>query len=135
MAKSTTVITQMRKKPGPAPTGKGTLVGVRLQPDLLEILDRFANELGYTRPEALRSAFSQWAESSGFLEHHPRIKEHPVMVFLTTEAINALRDPTGTHDVSDNAAHAVTDWLKSKGYLRSDQEGTRPEDLNASNDD
>jgi hypothetical protein len=49
-----TVITQKRR--GPAPTGKGTLVGVRLQPDALARLDdwiaRQADEP--TRPEAVR---------------------------------------------------------------------------------
>jgi hypothetical protein len=69
MAKSTTVITQLRKKPGPAPTGKGTLIGVRLQPDLLSALDRFCAESGngISRPEALRIAFKDWATGQGYL--------------------------------------------------------------------
>lgn len=54
MPKSTTVLTQTRKKPGPAPTGKGTLIGVRLQPDMLTALDKFAAEQSATRPEAIR---------------------------------------------------------------------------------
>ncbi len=55
MAKQDTVIT--RKRRGPAPTGKGTLVGVRLQPDMLAALDRFTEnqETGLTRPEAIRA--------------------------------------------------------------------------------
>lgn len=54
------VITQKRR--GPAPTGKGTLVGVRLQPELLAVLDRFIAEEQPTmsRPEALRYAFAEW---------------------------------------------------------------------------
>lgn len=49
--KRQTVIT--RKRRGPAPTGKGTLIGVRLQPDLLKSLDAWSDgEL--TRPEAIR---------------------------------------------------------------------------------
>lgn len=54
------VITQKRR--GPAPTGKGTLVGVRLQPDLLAVLDRYISEEqpNMSRPEALRHAFAEW---------------------------------------------------------------------------
>jgi DNA replication protein DnaD len=53
-----TVLSQKRKKRGPAPTGKGTLLGVRLQPPQLEALDAWiekqeeSDEL--TRPEAIR---------------------------------------------------------------------------------
>jgi hypothetical protein len=45
-----------RKKRGPAPTGKGTLIGVRLQPDALSALDKWAagQEGAPTRPEAIR---------------------------------------------------------------------------------
>ncbi|WP_313231138.1 hypothetical protein [Sphingobium yanoikuyae] len=45
-----------KKRKGPAPTGKGTLVGVRLQPDDLELLDLWiaANDPDASRPEALR---------------------------------------------------------------------------------
>ena len=50
--------TQRRR--GPSPTGKGTLVGVRLQPAELKALDlwirRKANE--QTRPEAIRHFLS-----------------------------------------------------------------------------
>lgn len=38
--KRQTVITEKRR--GPLPTGKGTLVGVRLQPDLLGPIDAWA---------------------------------------------------------------------------------------------
>ena len=55
MAKQATVLTKKRK--GPAPTGKGTLVGVRLQPDQLAALDAWiARAPGpLSRPEAIRS--------------------------------------------------------------------------------
>jgi hypothetical protein len=45
-----------RKKPGPPATGKGTLVGVRLQPPELSRLDAWAaaHEDKPSRPEALR---------------------------------------------------------------------------------
>ena len=52
--KRQTVITKKRR--GPAPTGKGTLVGVRLQPDDLSELDDWISEQdeSFTRPEAIR---------------------------------------------------------------------------------
>jgi hypothetical protein len=55
MAKQDTVITKKRK--GPAPTGKGTLVGVRLQPAALAELDAWIakQEIPFTRPEAIRA--------------------------------------------------------------------------------
>lgn len=58
MSKSTTVLSQLeRKKPGPKPTGKGTLIGVRLLPVPLAALDEWIAqqcEPGTTRPEAIR---------------------------------------------------------------------------------
>jgi metal-responsive CopG/Arc/MetJ family transcriptional regulator len=50
--KRQTVITKKRR--GPLPTGKGTLIGVRLQPDLLDALDKWAKPSGIGRPEAIR---------------------------------------------------------------------------------
>ncbi len=49
-----TVITKKRR--GPIPTGKGTLVGVRLQPDQLTALDVWIakQDAPLTRPEAIR---------------------------------------------------------------------------------
>lgn len=55
MASQDTVITKKRK--GPAPTGKGTLIGVRLQPDQLAALDAWIDaqpEPKPSRPEAVR---------------------------------------------------------------------------------
>ena len=47
-----------KKRRGPAPSGKGTLVGVRLQPPLLAALDKFIADSpadnSLTRPEAVR---------------------------------------------------------------------------------
>jgi hypothetical protein len=52
--KRQTVITKKRR--GPAPTGIGTLVGVRLQPDLLASVDRWGTTQDDLpgRPEAIR---------------------------------------------------------------------------------
>lgn len=50
-----TLITKKRR--GPKPTGVGTLVGVRMQPDELARLDAWISDQfsGYTRPEAIRA--------------------------------------------------------------------------------
>jgi hypothetical protein len=55
--KRQTVITQ--KKRGPPATGKGTLIGVRLQPDDLSALDAWISKEPCTRPEAIRTLLRQ----------------------------------------------------------------------------
>lgn len=40
---------------------------VRLKPNLLDVLDRFASEIGSTRPEAVRSILSTWLREKGYL--------------------------------------------------------------------
>jgi hypothetical protein len=55
MPSQETLLTKKRR--GPKPTGQGTLVGVRLQPEALEKLDRFITEQPDpkpNRPEAIR---------------------------------------------------------------------------------
>jgi len=54
MTEQETLLAQKRR--GPAPTGKGQQVVVRLQPDDLELLDLWmaANAPGESRPEAMR---------------------------------------------------------------------------------
>lgn len=44
---------QPQKKRGPAPTGKGTPVQVRIQPDTLAKIDAWASRHGTTRPKAI----------------------------------------------------------------------------------
>lgn len=43
-------------KRGPTPSGKGLLIGVRLQPNLVEAIDAWINvaEVPMSRPEAVR---------------------------------------------------------------------------------
>ena len=45
-----------KKRRGPPPTGKGTLIGVRMQPDDLTALDSWitSDGRGLTRPQAIR---------------------------------------------------------------------------------
>jgi hypothetical protein len=56
---SQTVITKKRR--GPAPTGKGELIGVRLQPVLLTRLDEWIEhqEPQPTRPQAIRTLLAE----------------------------------------------------------------------------
>ena len=50
------MLTEKRKKRGPAPTGKGYTIGVRLQPDMLAKIDelRAQHDPVPSRPEAIR---------------------------------------------------------------------------------
>lgn len=112
-----------KSRRGRPATGQGTPVLVRLQPDLLEVLDRFAGELGKSRPEAMRAAFSQWAGSAGFVPSHPRIREHPVMIFLPKEIMRAATEATGENDLDDAVNAILHDWLNEKGYLPQDSGG------------
>jgi hypothetical protein len=56
MKRQTVLARKVKKRRGPPATGKGTLIGVRLQPAELEHLDEFAaaQEDKPSRPEALR---------------------------------------------------------------------------------
>ena len=64
-------ITDNKKSRGRPRTGVGTLIGVRMPPDELALLDRFIAEQkpDMSRPEALRYAFKDWATSQGLLPH------------------------------------------------------------------
>lgn len=55
-----TLITKKRR--GPAPTGQGTLVGVRLHPEQLQELDDWIAAEGkdQSRPEAIREILRRW---------------------------------------------------------------------------
>jgi hypothetical protein len=57
--KRRTVITKKRR--GPLPTGKGTLIGVRLQPAHLKALDAWVakQKPPVTRPEAIRALLAK----------------------------------------------------------------------------
>jgi hypothetical protein len=57
--KRQTLIT--RKRRGPAPTGKGTLIGVRAQPDMLRDIDAWIarQKEPPSRPEAIRRLVEQ----------------------------------------------------------------------------
>src|SRR5680860_1826721 len=72
-----TLITKKRR--GPKPTGKGTLIGVRLQPDLLGTLDAYikSERSGASRPEAIRYAIQEFLRGVGSLPPPHRTGEAP----------------------------------------------------------
>lgn len=55
-----------RKKPGPKPTGKGELIGVRLLPELLDAVDKHQEAIGApSRPEAIRQILTEYLKRKG----------------------------------------------------------------------
>ncbi len=57
-----------KKKPGPKPTGKGELIGVRLLPDLLAAVDNHQVAIGAaSRPEAIRQILTDYLKRRGLL--------------------------------------------------------------------
>lgn len=57
-----------KKRRGPAPTGKGTQIQVRIHDDLLIPLDKFAAEQDdKSRPEAIRRILRDWLIGNGYL--------------------------------------------------------------------
>ena len=70
MAKRQTVISQKRKR-GPAPTGKGEPILVRLQPTQLKALDAWIDsqpDPKPTRPAAIREGLKDWLIGLGLLK-------------------------------------------------------------------
>jgi len=87
-------IVTTKKRRGPPPTGKGTLIGVRMQPDDLAVLDSWiaSDGRGLTRPQAIRllvelglSAAKPIAKTS--------TKTSAMAKELAGQAIDALADP------------------------------------------
>ncbi|TPI13871.1 ribbon-helix-helix domain-containing protein [Mesorhizobium sp. B4-1-1] len=61
-------ISDNKKSRGRPATGQGTLIGVRLQPELLDPLDKAAANLSETsRPETIRRIIRSWLVEHGFL--------------------------------------------------------------------
>jgi hypothetical protein len=91
--KRKTVITQKRR--GPAPTGVGTLVGVRLQPDQLADLDSWIKrqDAERTRPEAIRRLVEIGLGSSKVARSQER-SDSPTARDLAAVQIDRLTDST-----------------------------------------
>ena len=65
------------KKPRGRPaTGQGRQVMVRIQPDLLDLIDRMAQEQGLsTRPETIRFMLTEYLTSYGWIPLEPEEDE------------------------------------------------------------
>jgi hypothetical protein len=108
--KRQTVITKKRR--GPAPTGIGTLVGVRLQPDRLAALDAWIATQGtpMTRPEAIRAMFDAvlvvakrpGKKPVGKPARATRARE------LAAEAIDKMGDPAASAEERDERRRRLT---------------------------
>lgn len=82
------------RRRGPLPTGKGTLVGVRLQPADLSALDRWIRLQGehQTRPEAIRKLVNTGLVISG-IARALTINKSPLAVELAGLKIHQLLKP------------------------------------------
>jgi hypothetical protein len=60
---------QKRRGPGRPATGKGELIGVRIQPAPLSALDAFVSDqrVPVSRPEAIRVILTKFLRSRGYL--------------------------------------------------------------------
>lgn len=106
-----------RKKPGPPPTGKGQMIGVRLQPDMLAVVDRIADQTGGTRPEVLRLAFQEWAQSYFELSARKKSNNKSVILHFRENEYEILSQLGGT-DFSELAHDIICEWLTKQNYLK-----------------
>lgn len=97
---------------------------VRLQPELMEALDRLIVALGsdgdkMTRAEALRFALRAYMESDGLLQPNARLPRH-YLVELSKHEAAALVEAVGTghDDQVDAISLIVRDWLIAQGHLK-----------------
>src|SRR5580704_7034976 len=106
-----------RKRRGPPATGKGLLIGVRLQPDNLSALDGWITgqpDPKPTRPEAIRRLFELGLKHA---PHQPERSPEPVVMAAPAslwpmptdvdQAISTARQPVAQH--SPKAAAKASD--------------------------
>jgi hypothetical protein len=118
------VITQ--KKRGPPATGKGELVGVRIQPKLMQGLDRWIadHRPRPSRPEAIRRLLEQalaTAAPSGPAKAGSRRKAAD----LAGQAIDSLGDQTAT---VEERAHRKRRLIKGPREFRDVRDDQRKKD-------
>lgn len=118
--------------------------GIRDEARLDAALDRPKNLLAYGEPDIFDLAA---AYAYGLCQGHAFVDGNKRTSFVATELFLVLNG----HELRADDAECVTtwlaladgavteaglsDWLRKHSALPSSQEGTRPEDLNASNDD
>ncbi|KQV27848.1 hypothetical protein ASC97_05650 [Rhizobium sp. Root1203] len=84
-----------RKKRGRPSTGKGVPVQVRLQPDLLKLIDSIGSwrDPAPSRAEKIRKMLQEWAEGSDFIEADEHDCEpRPIVVPIPPDTLGELLD-------------------------------------------
>jgi Arc/MetJ-type ribon-helix-helix transcriptional regulator len=119
----TNAITDNRKKRGRPKIG-ATLIGVRVEPSLLAVVDQMVGEVGVSRPDVLRLAFSEWAASHELTSGSPSLREVPVMTHLDRDVLSMLdaanENELGEPSRPEAIRRILRDWLTERGYLRLD---------------
>ncbi|WP_275789774.1 hypothetical protein [Pararhizobium gei] len=87
---------------------------VRLQPELLQVLDDVASEVGITRPEAVRYVFAQWAKANDHIKPREKLTERSVMLNVQKETIARIEKQFGAMPVDEAINFIVTAWLEGK---------------------
>lgn len=87
---------------------------VRLQPELLQILDDFAGEAATSRPEALRYVFSQWAEAYGYIKPKGNLRERSLMLSVDKVLLERIENHFGSMPPDEAIDCIVREWLEQK---------------------
>jgi Arc/MetJ-type ribon-helix-helix transcriptional regulator len=89
-------VTTGKKKRGPPPTGRGTLIGLRLEPALLARIDRWAasQKDRPSRPEAIR----RLVELELAIAQRVRTRKAAQAADMASEEIDRLGDPSATDE-------------------------------------
>jgi hypothetical protein len=109
MAKTSVV---SKKRRGPAPTGKGTQIQVRLQPDRLTAIDTWIGQQDtpMSRPEAIRALLD--AALVIVAKDPEKAASKPARASrareLAAEAIDKMSDPAASTEERDERRHCLT---------------------------
>jgi hypothetical protein len=111
----------LSRKRGPPPTGKGELIGVRLQPRALSALDAWIRKTGGTisRPEAIRRLVE--LALTGTLSM-PRTSPKVALkaAELAAQQIDQLSDPTATDEQRQTRKRRLLKGPQEFRHMRSD---------------
>jgi hypothetical protein len=111
-----------QKKRGPPATGKGTLIGVRLQPDPLSRLDRWSNSQDDkpSRPEAIRRLVELGLTGSDPAKHTSR-KAAAKASDMAGRRIDEISDPSATAEERQDRKRRLIKGPSEFRGMRGDQ--------------
>jgi hypothetical protein len=114
------VITQ--KKRGPPATGKGELIGVRIQPALMQALDGWIADrgLGFTRPEAIRRLVEHALGDSASVRPASG-KQQTKAAGLAGRTVDQLGDQTATGEERAQRKRRLIKGPREFREMRADQ--------------